>query len=123
MTNSATPTPAVFNTISSLVSGAQITLYYTTYNGWSGKVYGKGRVSGVSAGQGTMDVTIGKTTEKAYQLISADKSTCWVPKSKVSVNDNGRFVVNRGFCYMSNFPEWKRPFVQRSFNPTRTTML
>ena len=125
MTNSATLTPTVSNSLSMLITGAVVTLHYTTYKGWSGKTYGVGRVSGVSAVPAKMEVTIGKVTDKAYQLVDDKKRTCWVPKSRVSVNEkSGRFVVNRGFCYFAgNFPDWKAAYVPRTFNPVRTTML
>jgi hypothetical protein len=89
-----------------LVVNASFTLLHTKYEGWSGKVYGKGRVSGVSAISTKDIVTISRTTEKAILVTRTDGSTSWLPKSKVSANEVGGYTVNKGFCYFITGISW-----------------
>ena len=135
MTTTISNTPAVSTTPNFFVSTNIHMMNYTSYSGWSGKVYGKGRVSGVSASLAKQLVRIGRITDKAVQLqfvhVASDgtrvynvNKTAWVPKSKCTFNPDGSFTVNRGFCYFTSgsFPKWQT-IQTRSFNPTRTTVI
>jgi hypothetical protein len=125
MTTSTPTTPITTASLILLITGNKVTMHYTTYRPWSGKVYGKGRVSGATASAAKMEVTIGRITDKAYQLVDASNRTCWVPKSKVKVV-NDKYVISRGFCYFAgNFPNWQepRPRLMKTYSPFRRTVI
>lgn len=136
MTNSTTTTAAPsVNTPSFFVTDHVLTMKYTGYKGWSGKCYGKGRVSGVTAINCQDIVKIGRITEKAVQIIQHNRTepdgshvfnsrvSAWVPKSKCKFNDDGSFTVGRGFCYFAgNFPKWTEA-PSRTFSPYRRTVI
>ena len=92
-------------------TGASITICYTGYQAWSGKSYGKGRVSGVKAFPTSMNCTVGRITEKAIEL-KTPTTHCWVPKSCISEVE-GRLTVSRGFCYRNGGLQWKEHFQPR----------
>jgi len=111
MKNSTPITPA----ISSNDLHASFTLHYTSYSGWSGKVYGKGRVSGVSASPVKRDVVVERVTAKAVMFKSNGQSV-WIPISRLTVQADGSLVVNRGFCYFTGGLSWQVFMPQRSAN-------
>lgn len=105
-----------------IVPGTSATIRYTQYQGWSGKSYGSGRVSGVRAVPATMEIVFGKSTDKAIELKQGVK-TCWVPKSKLSLI-NDKYVVTRGFCYIANWPKWNTPrTTPNQYSFQRTTVI
>lgn len=106
-----------------LVVGSSFVLSHTAYKGWSGKVYGKGIVSGASAVAAKDNVTVTRVTEKAILVERADKSSTWLPKSKVAANATGGYTVNKGFCYFVSGLTWKAAYKPASYSFRRTTVL
>ena len=102
--------------------GSSFVLSHTSYKGWSGKVYGKGIVSGASAVASKNTVSVTRITEKAILVTREDGYETWLPKSKVAANATGGYTVSKGFCYFISGLTWKQASAA-SYSFRRATML